>query len=349
MKKGFMIGIAVVLALLIAGIWVVKNTRGKEAVLPSAKVYPMTVSTMRPVFGDVSLTLPYLGVVQNDEDVVVASKISARIEFLKHSGANVSKGAVVVKLDNMSIESGIQSVKSQISSATIALKNFQATHKRTLDLIAVKGASIEQSEIEESKIADAESRIESLTQSLNDISNNSSYATITAPASGIISKTMLNIGDMAMPGQPISIISSQSGSYLKLSVPKELKVYGVVVNGKNCDAVPLNSTLNGLTEYKVVAGTIGLFTGERVEIEVEVYKGKGIKLPFDAVLNRNGKSYVFVKDGEKAIPKEIDIIQSGEDGVAVSGNELEGKELVVEKQDVLLKLLTGVTIKGKAE
>jgi hypothetical protein len=94
---------------------------------------------------------------------------------------------------------------------------------------------------------------------------------------------------------------------------------------------------------------LALMTGERVELDVEVFNGKAVKLPFDAILNRNGRSYVFIKDNNKAIPTEINIIQSGEDGAVVSNNELAGKEVVVEKQDVLLKLLSGVSLKTKEE
>jgi hypothetical protein len=80
-----------------------------------------------------------------------------------------------------------------------------------------------------------------------------------------------------------------------------------------------------------------------------VYKGRAIKLPFDAVLNRNGKSYVFVREHEKAVPQEVTIIQTGEDGAVISTNEIAGKEIVVEKQDILLKLLSGVSIQVRGK
>jgi len=349
MKKNTIIGIAAVVMLVAMGIIVVKKARKRDAASPVAKSYSMVVSTIKPELNEVKLTLPYLAIVQNDKDVIISSKIAARIKSLKPSSTTVSKGQVVVMLDNTSIESGIQSIKSQITAANTGLKNLQATHKRTLELLAVKGASIEQSEMEESRIAEAESKVEALTQALNDVNNNSSYATLTTPVSGMISKTMLNVGDMAMPGQPIAIISAGNGSYLKLSVPSDLKVYGVTMNNKSYSAIPLNSTFNSLAEYKVYVENLALMTGERVELDVEVFNGKAVKLPFDAILNRNGRSYVFIKDNNKAIPTEINIIQSGEDGAVVSNNELAGKEVVVEKQDVLLKLLSGVSLKTKEE
>jgi len=48
----------------------------------------------------------------------------------------------------------------------------------------VKGASKEQSETEESKIATTESNIESLNQNLNEIKNSLSYTTILSPVDG---------------------------------------------------------------------------------------------------------------------------------------------------------------------
>lgn len=349
MKKKTIIWIIVIVVIIALAILVVKRAKKRDAEAPIAKTYSMVVSTIKPELKEVTLTLPYLALVQNDNDVILASKIAARIESLKPSGTSVSKGQVIARLDNTSIESGIQSIKAQISAVNTELKNLQATHKRTLELLAAKGASIEQSEMEESRIAEAESKIEALTQSLKDVNNNSSYATLTAPVSGIISKTFMNIGDMAMPGMPIAIISAKSGSYLKLSVPADLKVFGVTINDKSYPAVALNSTFNSLAEYKVIDSDLALMTGERVEANVEIFKGQAIKLPFDAILNRDGKSYVFIKNNDKAVASEINILQSGEDGAVVSNNELAGKELVVEKQDILLRLLSGTSIKTKEE
>lgn len=349
MKKKTIIWIIVIIVILALGIMVVKRAEKRDAETPIAKTYSMVVTTIKPELKEVTLTLPYLALVQNDEDVTLSSKIAARIESLKSSGTSVSKGQVIVRLDNTSVESGVQSIKSQIVAANTGLKNLQSTHKRTLELLAVKGASIEQSEMEESRIAETESKIEALTQQLDDFNNNLWYATLKAPASGIISKTMLNVGDMAMPGMPIAIISSKGGSFLKLSVPTDLKVFGVQMNGISYETMPLNSTFNSLAEYKVMNKDLALMTGERVEVDVKVFNGQAVKLPFDAILNRNSKSYVFIKDNNKAIPTEVNIIQSGEDGVVVSNNELAGKEIVVEKQDVLLKLLTGVSLKTKEE
>ena len=344
-SKALKIGIAVGVLLILAGIFVLIRAVKSENALPIAKTYAVTVYTINVEQKQVKLTLPYLGITQNDMDVNLASKISARVEYVKNSGAFVRKGEIIARLDATTIEVNKKSVESQLSAARIGLKNLQATHKRTLELLAVKGASIEQSEMEENNIAELGAKVESLTQNINDINNTLTYAIIKSPVDGQISKNTINSGDMIMPGQPVATISAGSDFYLMLYVPANLKVFSVNVGNKNYKAILLNTTLNGLTAYRVNVDAPGMTTGERVEVNVVVFDGNAIKLPIDAILNRDGISYVFVKDKDKAIVTKIDIIQTGEDGVVISNNELAGKEVVVAKQDILLSLLSGAKIK----
>ena len=146
-----------------------------------AKDYSIVVSSIKPETAQITLTLPYLAIAENDKDVTLASKISARVEYIKPSGNNVEKGEVIARLDVTSIKSNINSTKAMLDAANISLQNLAATHKRTQDLIAVKGASIEQSEMEESNIAELNSKIESLNQNLNDLNNALTYAVIKSP------------------------------------------------------------------------------------------------------------------------------------------------------------------------
>lgn len=344
-SKALKIGIVISILIVLGAIFILIKAKRDEAELPIAKTYSITVSTFKVEKQQVSLTLPYIAQTQNDMDVNLASKIAARVDYVKNSGVFVKKGETIAKLDATSIEANQKSIESQLAATKTALKNLEATHKRTLELLAVKGASIEQSESEESRIAELEAKVESLTQSLNDITNTLTYAIIKSPVDGMISKNTVNVGDMIMPGQPVATISASSDYYLMLYVPSNVKVYRVIVDNKSYPAIPLNATMNGLTAYRVNVEPGGMMTGERVEVNVEVFNGVGIKIPFDGILNRDNKSYVFVKENDKAIPTEINIIQSGEDGAVISNNELAGKEIVVAKQDILLTLLSGATLK----
>lgn len=341
--------IAVIILLVAAGIFVVMRAKKRENALPVAQSYAVTVSTVKAELKPVKLTLPYLAQTQNDRDVNLTSKVSARVEFMLRSGKSVKKGEVIARFDNTTSVSSRKSILAQLSAQKITLSNLLATHKRTLELLAAKGASKEQSELEESKIAATEATIESLKQNLNDTNNSLSYTTIVSPVDGQISKTMVNAGDMVMPGQPVATISANSDFYLQVLVPTNLKIYGVIVDNKPYDAIPLNGTLNNLAQYKVYVDSKDMITGDRIEVNVVVFNGNAIKLPFDAVLNREGVNYVLVNENNKPFPVKINIIQSGEDGVVINDNNLNGKQIIVAKQDILLTLLSGVSIKVKGE
>jgi len=340
-KNKKIISVVAIVIIVILGVFAIVNAKRKEASLPIAKKYGIVVSTIKPELKNVILTLPYLAQTENDKDVKLSSKVTARVKYIKPSGSKVKKGEIIARLDNTSIQTNAVSLNSQIKATETALKNIEATHKRTKELLAIKGASIEQFQAEESNLEAMKAKLESLHQNKIDINNTLTYATITSPVDGVISKTLVNKGDMCLPGHPVANISAKNGFYLLLRIPTDLNIYGVNFNNKNYPAVDLNSTFNNLEEYKVYVDAEGFITGDRIEVNVIVFKGTSIKLPFDAILNRNGKSFVLLKENNKAKAEPVTIIQTGENGIVISNQNIVGKEIVVAKQDILLKLLGG--------
>lgn len=340
------LSIVVVAGLATGGIKTLKDAKAKDASLSVAKVYPIVAQTLILKSKNIELTLPYLAQVANDKDVKLSPRIAARVIKITASGTRVKKGDIVARLDTTNIKSSIASLKNQIKAVRVAVKNLQRTHKRTLELLDIQGASIEQSQKETTLIASEESKLNALKQQEITLRNNLSYATIVSPVNGIISKTFVNRGALSTPGHSLVAISSKNGFYLMLRVPTDLNVAGVKLDSKTYRATPLGSTFHGLAEYKVYTSNSNLISGDRVEVDVIVYNQKGLKLPFDAVLNRNGKSYVLVVEGTKANAKEVHILQSAEQGLVISDN-LEGKQVVIAKPDILLKLLSGFALSIK--
>jgi len=340
------LGVAVVAGLAIGGVKAVQNAKAKDTHLAPPKVYPIVAKVIKLHSENVELTLPYLAQVENDKDVKLAARISARVIKIKHSGSRVKKGDILVKLDTTEIKSSLKSLKNQIKAVRVALKNLQETHKRTIELLKVQGASIEEAQRETTKIAETESKLNELKQKEITLKNNLSYATIVSPVDGVISKTYTSRGAISNPGKPLLAISSRNGFFLLLRVPTDLSVVGVKFNNKRYSTTPLETTFQGLAEYKVYVNDEKLISGDRVTVDVITFSQKGLKLPFNAILNRDGKSYVLVVDNSKVEAKEVHILQSAEQGVVISDN-LDGATVVTAKPDVLLKLLSGYTLSIK--
>ncbi|WP_457746644.1 efflux RND transporter periplasmic adaptor subunit [Sulfurimonas sp.] len=340
------IGAVVVVAVVVVGVKKVQDARAQDANLPQGKIYPIVVSIMSPTIALRKLTLPYLAEVANDKDVKLSARIAARVQMIQPSGSSVKKGDVLVRLDTTTIKSSLLSAQEQIQAAKIALKNLEATHKRTLELLKVHGVSIEESQKETTMIANTQAQLNALKQKEIELKNNLSYATILSPVNGVIAKTFVNQGSISAPAKPLVAISSKNGFYLMVRVPTTLPIEGVEFQGNFYPATALNTTYHGLAEYKVYTGSANLISGDKVEVDVVVFNHKAILLPFDAILSRDNKSYVLIVQNNSATTQEVHIIQSAQQGVIISDN-LVGKKIVVAKPDILLKLTSGHTLKVK--
>jgi len=327
--KTLLILIAVALIVIVA-IRTLQERRARNAQTPPATIYPVVVNAFVPKVSNVTLTLPYLALSMNESDVKVSSRIAARIEKIKKSGTHVEKGEVVATLDTTDLLAKIRAKK-------VALLNMERSHKRTEDLFKVKGASIEQLQKEQSAIAGMKAELDVLKNQLG-------YATLTSPVTGTVSKAFAAEGDMAMPGKPLLQVSANSNFSLLVRVPQDLKPKAVLFEGKRYALYNLKTTFHGLNEYKAFVDEQNLTAGDRLEVDVVVFENAAALLPFDTILNRDGKSYVLLIEKEHAVPQEVHIVQSAEQGI-VTKEDLAGKKLVKAKPDILLRLLSGYRLK----
>ncbi|WP_281951762.1 efflux RND transporter periplasmic adaptor subunit [Nitrosophilus kaiyonis] len=360
MKKWLkiLIFLVIIVLLIVGAVRLVKKKKAQLASTPIAKEYAVVVKTFKPIKKSLTLTTSYISLVKNDINSVVSSKFPGRVLYVKKEADLVKKGDVVAKIDDTNLKTKlnslnlqIESTKNEISSTKTILNNLYKIHERTQKLLKVKGASIEQYEKEQNqieatkaKLSNLQAKLSSLKESIKEIKNELTYATLKANIDGVVAKQFLHIGDLAMPGHPILKINSDKGNYLLVRVPKDIDIFGVVYKNKIFPVKKLNSTFNSLNEYRVDVKDKDLVEGQRVDIDVITYKGEAILLPKDTILNRDGKSYVLVVKGDKAEPKEINIVTNSQDGVVVK-EDLEGVKLVVAKPDILLKLLSGIKLK----
>jgi len=351
----------VVVALLVVGaVRLIKKKKAEEAALPIAKQYAVIVHTITPKPQELKLGVDYLALVQNDKSVTISSKFPARVLEVIKEGSVVHKGQIVARLDDMPVRSKLEatqvqilSLQEQIGATKRILTNLLHMHARTKKLLAVKGASIEQYEKEENqiestkaKLAALKSRLHSLRAQKKELQNELSYAVLRSEVNGIVAKQMLHVGDLAMPGHRIVRVNTQEGNYLLVRLPKNIKGLSLVYKAKEYPLRPLRSTLNSLQEYRADVSDPELVEGERVKTRVITFKGKGIVLPQDAILDRNGRSYVLIAHGNHASALPVHILASSEEGVVVQ-EDLSGKKVVVAKPDILLKLLSGIELKEK--
>lgn len=353
----YIIILVIIGVVVILGMQVIKSKRAAEAELPVAVSYDMVVKTMLPKLSNATLTLPYLANTKSNNDVKISSRLSARIQYIAQSGTSVKKGDIIVKIDDQELKSqraslnlNIDALTSQLKSTQIALKNLERSHERTQKLLEIKGASKEEFDKEVSNIATAKSGIDTLKFKIQELQSNKasvdnllSYATIKSPINGVVTN-LANVGDVAFVGKALISISTKANSYLLVRLPNNIDAKAILYNQKRYPLNALNTTYDGLLEYLANIDD-HVISDQSVSVDVVIFQGNGYKLPHDAILNRDGKSYVLLIKKDRAIAKMVRIIADGEQGVVVDGLD-PGARIVVAKQDILLKLLGGMRVKA---
>ena len=351
-------GLALVAVVLLAvlGVRLIQSKKAALAQIPPAKIYGVVVPIKTATTGHARLTLPYLAEVHSDSDVQIASKVTSRVEMIASSGHRVKKDEVVVRLDasdlkakRKSLQLKIQEVRSQILAKQTDLDSLKKTHARNQELLDIQAISKDKFETETAHIQSLAASIQSLKssiaalrQSIREIDDTMTYITIRSPMDGVVSKTFVAEGGIASGGKPLLSISGGSEKRLVVRVPDNVKPVAIVQNDGLCKLQFLNSTFHGLDEYSCQAQS-SLAAGNRTEIKLVIYEGDGVLLPVNGVLSINGKNQVLVVDGDRASPVEVEIRAEGSEGLVVEGLK-PGTEYAVAKPDILLKLMSGVTV-----
>ena len=372
MKK--IIIVFLIAALVVAGITLVKTRKTQLANIAPAKVLPVVVDTVTLEKKPVTLTLPAMGIVATDLSANLSTKISSRVKKVnKKEGDSVKKGDLLATLDasdlmakkqgfslrRQSLGFEINAAQENIKALEASFASAQETHSRTDELLNVKGASMEQFRGEEATLAKIKAQLsaahntisvlkknqEALDQNIKEIESLITYATITAPISGTVSKRMIMDGDMTGPGKVLFQISAGSGFYINLFLPDSVNSHGIIFHGEKLALVPKNqATATGLIQYvAALSDSTGFVEGQYVNVQVVVYQGETSLLPMDAVLNVGGATFVYVMEDGKAQKIRVTIVARGSEGVVVA-NDLSGKTIITAKPDILLRVSTGVPI-----
>ena len=347
--------LAIVALLIIGGATIIKKKQALDENQSSAPIYPIVSKAIDTKVDNVTLTSSYIAEVKNDKEVIINTKFAGKILTIANLGEKVKKGEVVVRLDDSDLRAKLTELQAKENSLTntilaqkATLTNLLASIKRTKALLKVKMASIEELQNQENQANTLKAQIRANQNALKEIAANKkallnalSYTEIKAPISGIISAKFFNLGDNAFMGKPILKITPKEGNYLSLALPKEYKE--LIYQQKNYPLIPLKASFSGVKLFKAAIKDNSLVTGQKVDVDIVLFRGKAVLLPYDALLSLDKKSYVFIYKNGKATAKEVHILQSGKEGVVIK-EPLEAK-ILVSKPDILLKIKGGYPVK----
>lgn len=306
------------------------------ATATSEEVIPVK---LMPVSGDSSANeIRVSGSMSTEEIANLSFKVGGIIDqiFVKE-GDRVRKGQLLANLKPTEIS-------AQVQQAQLARDKADRDYRRAKNLYTDSVVTLEQ-------LQNAKTALDIAAQSVEQASFNQQYSKIYAPADGFINAKKLNAGELASFGTTVlamnlasgksdwtfkaavsdidwSLISKGDKATVKLDAFPS-KEFAATVSRKAlaAEAVTGSFTLELDVNVDSEKPAVGMFGSASIKTS---HPSRGFKIPYDAVLEANGKNgFVFVSDDKKHVKKvEVSIAHIDDEAVSISKG-LEGHPYVV--------------------
>ena len=304
----YLIGIGVVLIVA----FIVYNKAGSKK--------DLEVKVIAPDKGVVVSSISATGKIVSGQESEVVSSINSRVvKVLANEGQLVSRGELLIRLDDRDALTRINRDKAMLQEARVKVEQAERSLKALKNVYAVGGTSLNSVQDAELQYTVALTAKEKTAAELSSSSLYLEHFRIIAPFSGTIVKKNVHIGDEVATGVSLLSLADISKREIEVSVDEadaEHLQVGQQVE-VSCEALPniiwkekilriehvirKDGSANTLkTRVSFSKNTSKLRLGQQVDVKIKLAEKKGVyKVPFDAVINRDGKNFLAtIREGK---------------------------------------------------
>ena len=341
-------------------------------------VETMTVST-----DSISRDFSFSGTVAPSREVSVVPTVAGKVTGLGYEvGDSIGEGAVLFTVDSVDLENQLRSIEANYNVTKLQADNAKTTLES--NQILYEEGVISKSEYDQLKLAydTAEANLTAIEIQKENLEKNIADCSVTAPISGVISARNIEIGSFASQSSPAYTIIDLSSVKVEVGVSEQMvnqiSVGDTVdVNLTAVSPEPLQGTVSTISPAATQTGTYtikitmdnsrGLLKpGMLAEVTfVTAASDDTMLLPRDAVIDKDGETYVYIVENSTAKKVLVEIgIESGEtveitDGlttdmqVVTKGqtyiSDGEQVEVVRSEEDVLRVPISGAEVQSEEE
>lgn len=246
----------------------------------------------------------------------VPGKVSRRLVEL---GQAVKEGQTLAQLDPQDLQLGQEAARAGVAAAEANAAQANADLKRFTELKAQGFISAAELERHATQAKAADSALRQAKAQAGVQGNQTAYAALTAPASGVITGVDVEPGQVVSAGLPVMVLAHDGPRDAIFSVPENQaklvrplvgKKDGVKVKAWGSDnwvpstiremaaaADPISRTFL----VKADVGRQGFELGQTASVSLTgpVHAKAGVRVPVEAVAERDGKSVVWVLDAQQ--------------------------------------------------
>ena len=338
MKKGVKIVIVLLILLGVAFLVGRRVLKPKEEVEHTQLPLATGISVEK---GDLSITESLVGTIEASEQYALASKVSGEVlEIYAENGAELKKGDKIARLDN---QKQIDAAKYTLEQAEAQAKAASDARNRLASLQASGDISAQDFESADAQAKAAEAQVKAAKLNYD---TQVEFATITAPADGVLQNSILVKDAMIPQGTQIAslmgngkqqLVFSATEELMKnLSLGQEVKVEKgqEQYTGSITEISGVMNAQTGLFTVKANLENSSLPEGSRVKLTVTKDSRTGVNLlPLSVIYYDNGSPYVYLLEkgeGENGTIKKqfIELGLQGEEKVEILSGLTE-KDLIL--------------------
>jgi RND family efflux transporter MFP subunit len=354
----------------------VKKARRRLASAPQWKPRPVPVQVDRAVGETLRDTVRYLGHLEAAATASVAPRITATVLNVRvDEGDAVREGDLLVELDDRDIRAEVRALTARVESLEAKLAALEASiaaarrnvaflrteFERDRKLYEKKGISASALDASRNRLDTAVGALDSLVADLRSVGREReaaeaqrdealtrlSYTRIVAPVSGVVTRRLVDAGDLAKPGQPLLELMDCSSAKIVFEAVQEdlgllrpgLKV--LIHRPEGMSPLPevahitrVFPALEGSKSVRVEADipwncSQPVRPGSYLGLDVAVREGTGVTVHRRAVVETDGTSFVFAVRSGRLQKIPVRVVFMTEDRALVEGDLREGESVAV--------------------
>ena len=313
-----------------------KQDSGVQAASAQAvSVVPAQMQTL-------SRSVPASGPVAAWEDMQLGVELSGlRVtQLLVDVGQQVQKGELLLALDHRSLDSDLAQANANVQQAQAGAELARSKYTRGQSL--VEGHYISASNLDELRAAraQAEAQLGTARAVRDTAALRRSYAELRAPDAGLISKRLVQPGQVVAAGSELLRLIRQNRLEWRADLPEaqlaqvrvgqDVILDGSGVHGRVRAVTPgVDSSSRTGTAYVDLPQPKQVQPGAYVQGRILIGRGAGLVVPISAVLRRDGHAYVFVvRDGKHATRVRVEPGSSDGGQVEIRSGLKAGEQVV---------------------
>ncbi|MEE4203628.1 MAG: efflux RND transporter periplasmic adaptor subunit [Halieaceae bacterium] len=239
---------------------------------PQVVVQPVFTQQYRPKF-------TFVGRLEARDDVRITARVTGYIEEIAfREGENVAAGDLLYRLDDSELKATLAGARASLASAKAAYANAERNFRRGQELLPQGAISQAEMDSLQSKMLDAEAGVSSAEAKVASAEANLGFATIQAPISGRIARSMQSVGDLVGPQSgPLTTLVSIDPIEALFSISEATyiaKSRDAATEAGGLPKIEVNLSLSDGSEYPET-GLIDYF-GNRVDIDTGTIEGRAV-------------------------------------------------------------------------